>query len=141
MTDLPADPPEDQLVDDSDEDHTDPIATDEEAAAAAAAALRRATRSTSPAKARRPPRPKPASYTNDRDPQPLGSAIERLVRDQGWEDQSAVAVLMSEWAQIVGTDLAEHVQPVTFDEGVLTVQATDDLAVSRLRIFEDQQYI
>ena len=134
MTDLPADPPEDQLVDDSDGDHTDPIATDEEAAAAAAAALRRATRSTSPAKARRPPRPKPASYTNDRDPQPPGSAIERLVRDQGWEDQSAVAVLMSEWAQIVGTDLAEHVQPVTFDEGVLTVQASSTTWATQVRL-------
>ena len=93
MTETPDDPP----LSPPDEDEAGDVPVDDEqAAAAAAAALRRATRSTSPAKARRPARPKPASYTNDRDPQPLGSAIERLVRDQGWQDQSAVAVLMSE---------------------------------------------
>jgi predicted nucleic acid-binding Zn ribbon protein len=105
-----------------------------EAAAAAAAALRRATRSTSPAKPRRGPRPKGASYSDDRDPQTLGSAIDRLVRDQGWEDQSAVAVLMSEWADIVGRDLAEHVHPVTFDEGVLTLQASSTTWAVQVRL-------
>lgn len=106
----------------------------EVAAAAAAAALRRATRSTSAAKPRRTARPKGASFANDRDPTLIGEAIDRLVRDQGWQDQSAVATLMSEWEQIVGRDLAEHVRPVSFEEGVLTVQASSTTWATQVRL-------
>lgn len=101
---------------------TDPEPDDATAALAASSALRRVTKSTGRARPRTP-RAKSASYSNDRDPQLLGESIDRLVRDQGWQDQSAVAVLMSEWSDIVGRDLAEHVTPVGFDAGELTVQA------------------
>jgi predicted nucleic acid-binding Zn ribbon protein len=120
MTDVPGGP---APVDDS----------SAEAAAASAAALRRATRSTAPAKPSRS-KTKDASYSDDRDPKPLGAAIDRLVRDQGWQDQSAVAILMSEWSQIVGHDIAEHVHPVSFDEGVLTVQAASTTWATQVRL-------
>ena len=110
-----------------------PGSDDEAAAAAAAAALRRVTTSTPRAKPRTS-RPKPASYSDDRDPQLLGAAVDRLVRDQGWEEQSAVAVLMAEWAQIVGADLAEHVLPTAFDGAELTLQADSTAWATQVRL-------
>lgn len=103
------------------------------AAAASAAALRRVTRSTGRAKAKTS-KPAPASFSNDRDPQGFGASVDRLLREQGWQDRSAVAVLVSEWAQIVGADLAEHVVPTGFDEGVLTLQAESTTWATQVRL-------
>ena len=109
-------------------------AEDEAAAAAAsAAALRRATKSTGPAKPRRSAT-KPAAYSDDRDPQPLGRAVDDLVAQQGWQDETAVAVLMGQWEQIVGTDLAEHVQPTSFADGELTVAAESTTWATQVRL-------
>jgi len=103
------------------------------AAAASAAALRRVTRSTGRAKPKST-RPSPASFSNDRDPQGFGASVDRLMREQGWQDRSAVAVLVSEWAQIVGADLAEHVVPIGFDDGVLTLQAESTTWATQVRL-------
>lgn len=100
----------------------DPVPDDAAAAAAASSALRRVTKSTGRAKPRTA-RAKPASFSDDRDPQLLGESVDRLVRDQGWQDQSAVAVLIAQWPDIVGRDVAEHVIPLGFEAGELTVQA------------------
>lgn len=106
---------------------------DDAAAAAAAAALRRATRSTAPRKAPRR-RPLPAAYSDDRDPKPIGEAVDRLVRDQGWQDEAAVALLMADWAGTVGSDLAEHVVPVSFTGGELTLRAESTTWATQVRL-------
>jgi predicted nucleic acid-binding Zn ribbon protein len=103
------------------------------AAAAAAAALRRATKSTGRAKPRKPSVP-PASYSDDRDPQPLGRAVDDLVAQQGWRDETAVAVLMGQWAQIVGADLADHALPTSFADGELTVAAESTTWATQVRL-------
>lgn len=112
---------------------------DQAAADAASAALRRATRSTAPA------RKKPSStrrtgsqYSDARDPQPLSQALDRLVEDQGWQDQSAVAVLMGEWEQIVGRDIAEHVRPASFTDGELILEAESTTWATQLRLLLPQ---
>jgi predicted nucleic acid-binding Zn ribbon protein len=110
----------------------------EEAAEAAAAALRRATRSTAPGRRRATGRGTGAAYADARDPQPLSAAVERLVRDQGWQDQSAISVLIQEWADVVGQDLADHVVPVSFDEGELTLQAESTAWATQVRLLLPQ---
>jgi predicted nucleic acid-binding Zn ribbon protein len=117
-------------------DPTPDAAAEEAASQAAAAALRRATRSTAKAKpGTRRRRPAPAG---SRDPEPLGAALERLVVEQGWQDQSAVAVLMGEWAEIVGADLAAHVVPVSFDDGELILQAESTTWSTQTRLLLPQ---
>jgi predicted nucleic acid-binding Zn ribbon protein len=100
---------------------------------AAAAALRRATRSTAPAKPRKKPAASP-SYSNDRDPQPIGRAVDAFIVDQGWQDESAVATLMGQWADIVGADIAEHVTPTAFTDGELTLQAESTAWATQVRL-------
>ena len=108
------------------------------AADAASAALRRATRSTSAAKRKKSTRRSASQYSDARDPQPLGQALERLVEEQGWQDQSAVAVLMSEWDQIVGHDIAEHVRPVSFSDGELSLEAESTAWATQVRLLLPQ---
>lgn len=105
--------------------------TDPEAAAAAAA-LRRATSAApaTPSTRRRQAAPRAAG----RDPEELGAALERLVREQGWTEQSAVAVVMSQWDQVVGPEIAAHVTPQTFAEGRLTLRADSTAWATQLRL-------
>jgi predicted nucleic acid-binding Zn ribbon protein len=107
--------------------------TEADQAEAAAAALRRATRSTARAKPKKRPAT-PASYSNDRDPQPIGRAVDAFIVEQGWQDESAVATLMGQWAQIVGGDLAEHVLPISFTDGELTLAAESTTWATQVRL-------
>ena len=114
----------------------EPAVPDESAAAdAAARALRRATRSTGRAKGTSTRRP---TVGSSRDPQSLAAALDDLIEQQGWRADSSLAVLMTQWADIVGTDLAEHVTPVSFSEGELVLQAESTTWATQTRLLLPQ---
>lgn len=107
---------------------------DDDAAAAAAAALDRAVRSTPK---RTPPRSSGArrqSTSRSRDPLLVGQAVEDLLAERGWAEDSAIAVLVTRWAQIVGPDLADHVTPVSFTDGDLVLQAESTAWATQVRL-------
>ena len=49
-----------------------------------------------------------------------------------------MAVLMGEWAQIVGRDIADHVIPVAFTDGVLVLQAESIAWATQVRLLMPQ---
>ena len=118
-------------------DNPVPGREDEEAAAAAAAlALARARKAAAdkglrpglkPLRRRRPtdqPQGTPSGSRPDaRDPMLLGEQLEKFVADRGWEVDVAVGSIIGRWPQLVGPDIAEHVQPVSFENGILTLRA------------------
>src|SRR3954452_25390957 len=63
------------------------------------------------------------SARDGRDPALLGDQLDRLLVDRGWKVDVAVGSVMGRWPEIVGSDIAAHVTPVSFTDGVLTVQA------------------
>ncbi len=68
-----------------------------------------------------------------RDPQSLGSSVDRLMRERGWEEPTAVGGLTGRWPEIVGDDVAEHVRPETFEpapdgRGLILVLRADSTA-------------
>ncbi|MCH0557044.1 MULTISPECIES: DciA family protein [Streptomyces] len=71
-----------------------------------------------------------------RDPMALGSAINRLITERGWETPAAVGGVMGRWPQIVGEDLAKHCVPQRYDEDerVLTVQCDSTAWATQLRV-------
>ena len=73
------------------------------------------------------------SRSDDRDPQPLGSTIGRLMSEHGWETPVAVGGVVHNWAEVVGERIAEHCTPIGFAEGVLTVQADSPAWAVELR--------
>lgn len=52
-----------------------------------------------------------------RDPMPLGRAVSRLITERGWEAPAAVGGVMGRWPQLVGPEVAQHCEPVRYDEG------------------------
>jgi predicted nucleic acid-binding Zn ribbon protein len=69
-----------------------------------------------------------------RDPSLLGDEMDRLLLDRGWTVDVAVGSVMGRWPAIVGTDVAEHCTPVTFNDGVLTVRADSTAWATQLRL-------
>ncbi|MGV1008656.1 MAG: DUF721 domain-containing protein [Dermatophilaceae bacterium] len=69
-----------------------------------------------------------------RDPAPIGEQLGRLLAERGWHPDVAVGSVTGRWAQIVGPDVAAHVQPVSFDAGVLTVQAESTAWATQMRL-------
>jgi predicted nucleic acid-binding Zn ribbon protein len=71
---------------------------------------------------------------DDRDPQRLATAIERLIRQHGWEVPAAVGGVLGRWDEIVGADVAAHCQPVSYTDGVLTVVADSTAWATQVRL-------
>jgi predicted nucleic acid-binding Zn ribbon protein len=68
------------------------------------------------------------------DPQPLSAAIGGLLSDHGWKEQAAVGSVFSNWAQIVGPDLAAHTHPDGFAEGELVIAADSTAWATQVRL-------
>jgi predicted nucleic acid-binding Zn ribbon protein len=74
------------------------------------------------------------SGPDERDPELVGVAVERMVADRGWQTARAVGGVEGRWGQIVGPELAEHCRPEVFDDGVLTVQADSTAWATQVRL-------
>jgi len=70
---------------------------------------------------------------DDRDPQPLEATLARLLAEAGWETPAAVGGVIHGWADIVGPRIAAHCVPVSFEDGVLTVQTDSSAWATELR--------
>lgn len=66
----------------------------------------------------------------------LGSAINRLISERGWEAPAAVGGVMGRWPEIVGEDVAKHCEPERYDEDerVLVVRCDSTAWATNLRL-------
>jgi len=69
-----------------------------------------------------------------RDPQRLGATLDRLIVDRGWQAPVAVGGVIGRWDAVVGPDIAGHCRPVSFDHGVLSVQAESTAWATQVRL-------
>jgi len=75
---------------------------------------------------------------DDRDPQQLGRLASRLAADRGWSGNLQGGAVFGRWAELVGTDVAEHAHPVSLKDGELTVQASSTAWATQLRLLQRQ---
>ncbi len=101
--------------------------TSEEQDAAAQRSLRRVTKGG-------PSRTRKKKDRTGRDPELLGAALEKLLVEQGWQQDSAVAALTTRWADIVGPDVAAHSTPGEFSAGILHIQAESTAWATQLKL-------
>ena len=69
----------------------------------------------------------------DREPRPLSEVLGALGRDLGADDPTRVGAIADAWSEILGPELADHVQFVSLRDGVLVLGATDPAWASRAR--------
>lgn len=96
------------------------------------AAIRRSSRRTEP---RRPGQHQlSGAHPDARDPAPIGSAVDKLVAESGWDTDLAVHGVFGRWDQIVGTEVAGHCIPESFADGRLTVRTDSTAWATQLRL-------
>ncbi len=59
------------------------------------------------------------------EPTPISSSLDGLIRSLRGTDRVQIGGVFGKWPDAVGEQVAEHVRPIRFDKGVLTVETTD----------------
>lgn len=74
------------------------------------------------------------SGPDERDPQLIGGSIGRLVDERGWTTPVAVGGVIGRWDQVVGTEVAAHCAPESFEESVLVVRTDSTAWATQMRL-------
>lgn len=69
-----------------------------------------------------------------RDPQLFGDTVGRIIGERGWTTDVAVGGVVGRWAEIVGDEVAAHVTPETFQDGMLAVRADSTAWATQVRL-------
>jgi len=72
------------------------------------------------------------------DPQLLGDVLTSLIEERDWKSGVAEGSLFTQWAQIVGGDIAQHASPVSINESVLTIQTTSTAWATQLTLVSSE---
>ncbi|SDT42721.1 Predicted nucleic acid-binding protein, contains Zn-ribbon domain (includes truncated derivatives) [Friedmanniella luteola] len=78
------------------------------------------------------------AHPDDRDPQRLGAAVERLVDSKGWTTEVDARSLLARWPSLVGPTNAAHSHPEAFADTVLTVRTDSTAWATQLRMLAPQ---
>jgi len=73
-------------------------------------------------------------FGKGRDPRALGDVLGGFAEDRGWTATLARADVIAHWPELVGEENADRTEPVSFDEGVLTVRCASTAWTQQMRI-------
>jgi predicted nucleic acid-binding Zn ribbon protein len=73
------------------------------------------------------------AHPDDRDPQTLARAVDRLVESKGWSTEINVHTLLARWSLLVGAAVGEHSHPEAYADAVLTVRTDSTAWATQLR--------
>lgn len=82
----------------------------------------------------RRPRGYSGAGPDPRDPQLLGSLIEKLVKTRGWQQPTAEGTVFGAWEKVVGAEVAAHSRPIKLENTELTVEAESTAWATQLRL-------
>lgn len=83
---------------------------------------------------RRTPVPAERPFGPGRDPHTIADALGEVGDRLGWTGVLAEHEIFAQWSALVGPEVAEHSEPVSLNEGVLTVRCTSTAWATQLRI-------
>jgi predicted nucleic acid-binding Zn ribbon protein len=68
----------------------------------------------------------------------VGEALDALVTERGWESQIRDAEVVARFTEVVGSDIAGHATPRSFDDDTLVIQAAETAWATQLRLLTPQ---
>ncbi|CAG7844500.1 hypothetical protein USB125703_00733 [Pseudoclavibacter triregionum] len=72
-------------------------------------------------------------FGSGRDPLGVGAVLDRVITTHAWKEPLAQAAVLSDWAELVGPEIASHAEPLHVEEGVLLVQCDSTAWATQLR--------
>jgi predicted nucleic acid-binding Zn ribbon protein len=102
----------------------DPTPDDKPDALGLAREIADAYRGRPPAERRRRRRSRPSPRRGQRDdPVPLADVMGDMVRERGWDERLSTQRIYTDWAGIVGPEVADHSEVVGYTDGVVEIKA------------------
>jgi predicted nucleic acid-binding Zn ribbon protein len=127
---------------------TDPASLAKEAMERARASAReRGALRTSPQTAQRQKKSRRAAAAGDSSPQPFGTGrdpramsenVQALLSRMGWTEHIEVASVTARWREVIGDQIADHCEPVSFDEGALLLRASSSAWATQMQLMSGQ---
>ena len=68
------------------------------------------------------------------DPTDISSVLGRLQKDRGWDDRLAAQRVFTDWASIVGPEVASHSKVVGFDDAIVHVETDSTAWATQLKL-------
>lgn len=78
------------------------------------------------------------AHPDQRDPQLIGSVLDQVVQDRGWQRRISLSTVLRRWPDLVGEANAEHSTPVFYDQGVLVVDCDSTAWAAAMRYSASQ---
>ena len=72
-------------------------------------------------------------YGLGRDPRGIEDVLDNLTQSMGWESPMAKSELLAAWPDLIGEDVAAHTDPVSVEDGLLTVRCDSTAWAQQLR--------
>ena len=72
------------------------------------------------------------------DPQSLEAVLAEMVAGRNWRQGIAEGNLFSNWAEVVGVEIAEHTTPISLVDGRLTIQSTSSAWATQMRLMQNE---
>lgn len=80
----------------------------------------------------------PQPFGAGRDPKAMSENVRALLGRMGWTEQIEVASVTARWREVIGDQIADHCEPVTFDEGILTLRASSSAWATQMQLMSGQ---
>ena len=64
--------------------------------------------------------------------------LTNLIEERDWKSGVAEGTLFTQWATIVGEDIAQHASPISINESVLTIQTTSTAWATQLSLVQNE---
>ena len=71
-------------------------------------------------------------------PQLLNESLAELISERGWREKMKDSDLFVKWGELVGAEIADHVLPLSFANGVLTLAAESTAWATQIRLIDHQ---
>lgn len=73
-----------------------------------------------------------------RDPKELSNIVEMMIAGRGWKEPVAVSSVLTRWDSLVGTNIAAHVQPEGFQDGVVKVRCDSTAWAAQMKLMRGE---
>lgn len=71
---------------------------------------------------------------NPTDPQPISDVLSNLIQEREWQSGIAEGNLFANWNKLVGSEIAEHSEPISILDGVLTIRTSSTAWATQLNL-------
>lgn len=78
----------------------------------------------------------PASDDEGRDPVGLSRLMNNLMRSRGWSEPVAVGSVLARWSEIVGSEVAAHAVPESYENTTVVVRCDSTAWATQLRLMQ-----